>query len=289
MTPTLTPAALGFTPTASGWQKAIQGQLITFRMLTEWDDLGAVERLQREIFGISDHDLTAASLLIVIPKTGGQILGAYAPGTNTLIGFATSYGGYVASAPRLLSDMLAVQPAFRGGLGFALKSLQAAIALDAGFREITWTVDPLRAANARLNFERLGATAHEYRENFYGTDFATGLYGGLPSDRLVVHWPIASPQVAARLLGKLQPRAPGSLDALPLFTAGDQPLARAPIPTDIDALVAHDLPAAQQWRLALRATLSTAFANGYTITGFASSRQFPDCQLLLERTTAGRA
>lgn len=179
--------------------------------------------------------------------------------------------------------MLAVTPAYRGGLGFALKSLQATLALAAGFTEITWTVDPLRAANARLNFERLGAHASEYHDDFYGSDFAPGLYGGLPSDRLVVTWPIASAEVTTHLLGSIAPRPPGALDNLPLFeTVGPQG-ARLSIPADIDRLVATDPDAALAWRLRLRAALHMAFTNGYAITGFARSLDREEGQLLLER------
>ena len=41
---------------------------------------------------------------------------------------------------------------FVGGLGYALKVLQAAVTLEGGFEEMRWTVDPLRAANARLEY-----------------------------------------------------------------------------------------------------------------------------------------
>lgn len=266
----LTPEALGFTVTANGWQKVLHGRTLTFRLLHDWADFEAVERLQREVFGISDHDLLAASILIVIPKTGGQVLGAFSG--DELVGFLTAYGGYVARSPLLVSDMLAVAPAWRGGLGFALKALQAAIALADGFHEITWTVDPLRAANARLNFERLGASACEYHDNLYGSDFASGLYGGLPTDRLVVTWPIAQPSVAARLLGNEAPRDPGTLDRLPVFAVPGPTQARVPIPADIDILVATDLDAARDWRFRVRAALHAAFAASYTITGFASAQ-----------------
>ena len=69
------------------------------------------------------------------------------------------WGGFV-GRPRVVSDFLAIRPEARSlGLATELKRLQAAIALSRGFEEIVWTVDPLRAANARLNFGKLGATA----------------------------------------------------------------------------------------------------------------------------------
>lgn len=283
---TLTPTLLGFATTAEGWQRAVGGRLLTFRLLEQWADLVAVEELQRSVFGVSDRDLIAASILIGIPKTGGQILGAFDPPTGQLVGFATSYGGYVASRPRLLSDMLAVTPSFRGGLGFALKSLQAALACAAGFQEIAWTVDPLRAANARLNFERLGATACEYEENLYGNEFAQGLYGGLPTDRLVMRWELTTPVVQQRLCGQMAARPVGALDGLPVFTSPGPAQARLPIPNDIDHLVVSDFPAALAARLQLRAGLQLAFGANYAITGFAGSTRYSSGQLLLEQRTA---
>ncbi len=74
----ITLEALGFTITPEGWEKMLRGRMFTFRRLHDWADFEAVERLQRAVFGISDHNLIAASILIVIPKTGGQILGAFA-------------------------------------------------------------------------------------------------------------------------------------------------------------------------------------------------------------------
>src|SRR5215216_3289844 len=39
-----------------------------------------------------------------------------------------------------------------------------------------------------------------YEEDRYGADYATGLYGGLTTDRLHVTWPLKSPRVRDRLL-----------------------------------------------------------------------------------------
>jgi predicted GNAT superfamily acetyltransferase len=281
----LTPAALGFTPIDGGWQQTIRGRTLTFRQLRDRAAFAQVERLQREVFGIADRDLTSATLLVVMPKTGGDILGAY--DGEELVGFLSAYGGYIDGRPRLVSDMLAVSPAWRGGLGFALKSLQAALALAGGFSEIVWTVDPLRAANARLNFERLGAYSREYLEDLYGADFAPGLYGGLPTDRLLVSWPIASPRVADRLLGRYTPTALDTLSDLPDYDQPGPARARLAIPADIDRLVAADPPAALAWRLRVRAGLEAAFSAGYAITGFAGSRDAGEGYLILELGVAG--
>ncbi len=277
----LTAAQLGFTATAKGWRREVRGRALGFRRLRLRAEFEQAERLQREVFGVSDRDLASFSILVVIQKTGGEVLGAF--DGERMVGFISAYGGYVAGGARLVSDMLAVDPAWRGGLGFAFKALQAAVAWEAGFPLIVWTVDPLRAANARLNFERLGATAHEYSRDVYGADFADGLYGGLPSDRLTVEWDLTDPHVADRLLGRSVPRKLGSLDALPEYAAPGPNQARVAIPADIDALLATDPPAALAWRYRVRAALEGAFAAGYGIDGFASASSGAWGNLLLAR------
>lgn len=263
----VTPAALGFVADGDGWGKTIGGRTLTFRRLRARADFAQVERLQRAIFGVADRDLVSASMLVVMPKTGGDVLGAF--DGETLVGFLTAYGGYVERRPRLVSDMLGVDVGWRGGLGFALKALQAALALDAGYREVVWTVDPLRAANDRLNFERLGAHAEHYLEDLYGPDFGTALYGGLPTDRLLVTWPLDAPRVVGCLLGTTTPRPIGALDGLPDYPAPGHGQARLAIPADIHALLATDPQAARDWRFRLRAALQEAFGRGYAIIGFA--------------------
>jgi predicted GNAT superfamily acetyltransferase len=147
-----------------------------------------------------------------------------------------------------------------------MKRLQAAIALPRGFEEIVWTVDPLRAANARLNFGKLGATADHYENDRYGPTFASTLYGAMPTDRLHVTWEIASPRIAQRLQGLAEPAMPTGLPAYAPHRL--DPAATLEIPADIDTLLANDPAAARDWRMRLRDVLPQAFADGYAITDF---------------------
>src|SRR4029453_14995835 len=128
------------------------------------------------------------NILITVHETGGEVLGVF--DGERLVGFVSGWGGYVDGRARLVSDLMAVEVGYRGGIGFALKGFQAMVAFRAGFEELVWKVDPLRAANARLNFERLGAYARKYIENVYGEHFGEGPYGGLPRDRLPAPWPV---------------------------------------------------------------------------------------------------
>ncbi len=147
---------LGFESGSEGRWKTVGERKLLFTRLRSRLDLEKTERLQRAVFGVSDRDLASSSILVAVYETGGEVLGAF--DGERLVGFVSGWGGYVDSRTRLVSDLMAVEAGYRGGIGFALKALQAVVASQAGFEEIVWTVDPLRAANARLNFERLGPT-----------------------------------------------------------------------------------------------------------------------------------
>jgi predicted GNAT superfamily acetyltransferase len=284
---------------ALAWTKRSGDRWVTYRVLRHLPDLLPIDGLQREVFGVTDYDLLAAGELLTVQSTGGFVLGAFlgAPGTTEeLVGFSVGWGGYVQGRPRIVSDYLAVRADLRShGLGADLKRLQAVIALDLGFIDIIWTVDPLRAANARLNFEKLGAFADQYEVNRYGETFASGLYGGLPSDRLHVTWPITDPRVHERLLGLTPPLTTADVKNLrhvdpSALTTNRPKRALVYLPSNIDLLVARDPNAALRWRLTLREILQQVFAAGYAIVGFV-----PDIDLergysayLIERRHARR-
>lgn len=283
----ITPPTLGFETDADGWSKRVGGRMLRFRRLRSREGLRETERLQREVFGVSERDLISHSILVVVPETGGEIIGVF--DGERMVGFLSAWGGFVAGRPRLCSDQMAVEPRYRGGVGFALKSLQAALALEAGFEEIVWTVDPLRAANAKLNFERLGAHAAEYRRDVYGAGYGEGLYGGMPTDRLLVTWPIASERVRARLSGRYEPLALEDLAALPDYGPGlVAERARIGVPSDIDELVAREPTLAIEWRFGLRGRLESAFTDGYAVTGFAGRREATAGHYLLEQVSTPR-
>lgn len=240
------------------WRAAVREYEFEFRLLRGFGELVIVEELQQSVFSVSDRDLIAASMLVGLAETGGDVIGVFDLKTieSRLVGFVTSLGGFVDGEPRLCSDMLAVDPEYRHfGLGFALKRLQAVLAIQRGFQSVTWTVDPLRAANARLNFAKLGARAERYERNRYGEEYGADFYGGMPTDRLHITWPIRSPRVQKALRGsRLHP------------VTGD--VLEVPIPGDIDTLL-HTHPAeALRWRFEVRQALETHLAQGYVVAGF---------------------
>ena len=282
------PAALGFSGNEeTGWVRSTRGREIHFRLLHSLADLVHAERLQEEVFGVSERDLIPANELIVVPETGGAVIAAFpSDDPDRAAGVLLGWGGFV-GRPRVVSDFLAIRPEARSlGLATELKRLQAAIALSRGFEEIVWTVDPLRAANARLNFGKLGATAHQYEIDRYGSTFAASLYGGLPTDRLHVTWDIVSPRVISRLLGQDDVQDPSPADASPFLPAINEDVALVTIPANIDALLAAGPDEALAWRLRLRDSLCQAFAAGFAITGFRPALGGGDPAYLLERRRA---
>jgi predicted GNAT superfamily acetyltransferase len=267
----MTPEDLGFEPVDERtWHRTVRGKTITFRAPEAMAELVPVESMQREIFGATDLDIYSAGALLSLIEAGGRVITATVDGefAGAVIGMA----GYVHRKPFFLSDWMGIWPTFRSiGIGAELKRLQGALALADGFTEIAWTVDPLRAANARLNFERLGAWSDQYEEDRYGSNFGEGLYGGLPSDRLHLTWSISDPAVQNRL--RTPPPVTTNADVLEVehFKPGiTDSRCLVFIPNDIDAVLAADPNAALRWRLLLRETLPLALAEGFRVTGFAA-------------------
>ena len=91
---------------------------------------------------------------------------------------------------------------------------------------------------------------------------------GLPSDRLLAEWPVATAAPPTSAPGSAQrwilPAEacghvfPGALDRSPLHGAAGL----VAVPADIDALWRNDPDLPQRWRLALRTALQAAFAAG---------------------------
>lgn len=265
----------------TGWWLATQGRNAEFRLLRTLGELADVERLQEAVFGVTERDLIPANELIVVAETGGAVIGAFlAEDAERAAGVLVGWGGYV-GRPRIVSDFLAVRSDARNlGLAEAMKRLQAVVALARGFEEIVWTVDPLRAANARLNFGKLGAVAREYEIDRYGAGFAADLYGGMPTDRLHVVWEITTPRVIGRLTGT--PSATPAAGVRPFVPGTGDAVVSVVIPADIDSLLVVEPAEALAWRLRLRETLTRAFAEGFAITGFQPASRGAQPMLLLE-------
>jgi chorismate synthase len=256
---------------------------ILVRAASGRDDHDACVRLQRDVWGLSDLEITSAIQLVATVHAGGLLLVAESAGT--VVGFCYAFAALRGGEAHLHSDMLAVHPAARGlGVGLLLKWAQREEAVRRGLRLVTWTFDPMRAGNARLNLHHLGATSRELLPDFYGTT-SSALHHGLATDRLFVRWELDSPRVARLANG--EPAATPDPDVLPALNEvtgrGGVPATSPPrldldgpellleIPSDWDAVVRADAGLARQWQDAVRQAFGAAFARGYAAVGFVST------------------
>ena len=249
-------------------------------------DYDACVQLQREVWGLSDLEITSAIQLTATVHAGGLLLVADSPGDGVL-GFCYAFAALREAEGHLHSDMLAVKPAARGlGVGLRLKWAQRDEALRRGLRLVTWTFDPMRAPNARLNLNRLGAFAREFLPDFYGTT-SSALHHGLATHRLLARWELDHPRVVRRKAGEAED--PPELASRPALHGvawrGGLPVPSPPrldpegpellldIPADWDAVCAADAGLAQEWQQVVRRAFESAFAHGYAAAGFVSTRE----------------
>jgi chorismate synthase len=256
--------------------------------LTAESELRRCEQIQREVWNPSEAELVGIGHLFAAQHAGGLIAGAWHSGQ--LVGFCYGFPAFRSGSEPphgLHSHMTAVVPRARGlGVGRALKWFQRNWCLERGISWVEWTFDPLRAANARLNLEHLGATAGEYLVDAYGP-MDDALNRGMPSDRLMARWDLLSPAVVELASGGrralpapavpcLGPAENGSAgDPLPVEGGAgapdlglNEPAISAAVPQDIGRLLRGAPDTALAWRLALRAVLVHYFAAGYRATRF---------------------
>ena len=279
------------------------------RRLTTIEEFREVQRLEERVWGYTTgDDAVPAQMLLVSSHVGGLVIGAHAHGR--MIGFAYSMPAVRDGKPYQWSHMLGVDPEYRNaGVGWRLKIEQRRMVMEAGLDLIAWTFDPLQAANAHVNFRKLGAIAREYREDEYPGS-SSGLHAGTPTDRLVVEWWLRSERLASRLdraAGGETPTsggrapAPGSAPAVNrvrqgkrfLEPAGHDLSIEAPwlavvIPTGFSEMQVEAVPLALEWRLATREMFEALLARGYTVGDFARDRAARRGTYLLARESEVR-
>lgn len=257
---------------------------IVIRDITEAGEMRAVEELQKEVWGMSDRDIVSVFMMAATGAVGGVLVGAF--DGPTLVGFAYGFVGLYGGRPIMHSDMLAVRPGLRGrGVGFRLKLAQRERALRRGLRLMTWTFDPLQAANARLNFGKLGVVSADYCVNFYGEHSSSPLHA-TGTDRLWLAWPLDSRRVLARINGEHASPPPG--EGLPVIVragadgapavGAESEAARSEqllieIPRNFGELQTHDPALAFEWRLATRDAFTSALAAGFLVEEFYAARE----------------
>ncbi len=242
---------------------------LEIRRLESVDALRACEDLQKEVWGYTDREVVPKNELLAAVKSGGSLLGVYEG--ETLVACAYAMAGWDGREAYLSSRLVAVREGLRGrGVGERIKRAQREHALELGYKKIRWTQDALQAANARLNFHKLGATARSYVVDYYGST-TSPLHGALPTDRLEVEWelaetpPRATPTGCASLLDATEETPPRPAPR-ELLLAGDA--VSIAVPPSLAACLAHDKELALAWRLATRTAFQRAFAAGFRVIDF---------------------
>ena len=238
--------------------------MIETRALTTHAEFNDAVRLQQEIWGFEDVELLPLRLFVVATKIGGQAFGAF--DGKRMIGFCLSIPGLKPGGRTYLhSHMLGVLPEYRdSGVGRRLKLMQRDEALARGIDLIEWTFDPLEIKNAYFNIERLGAVVRRYVLNQYGTT-TSHLHGGLPTDRCVAEWWIASPRAKAIIAGEKFER--NAVEA------------RISIPAEIAAIRKKEPERAREIQKQASQGFLDAFGRGLVVIGFEKSAQAGTYQL----------
>jgi predicted GNAT superfamily acetyltransferase len=180
---------------------------------------------------------------------------------DQMAGFVLAYPGIRRGVPYLHSHMAAVLPELQDlGIGRRLKLAQRDEALSRGISLIEWTFDPLQVKNAYFNICRLGVVVRRYLPDVYGST-SSPLHAGLPTDRLVAEWYLASARVR---------------DVLSTVTPAQTVLCER-IKVDIGGKSEESLANTQT---KLRLAFQDLFAKGYSVTWFEKGEDA--CSYVLE-------
>ncbi len=272
---------------------------IKIRPLKIEKEFRACEDIQREVWG---GLAISAEALSVTQKYGGAVLGAIAAGE--MAGFLCAFLAKRKGKLIHWSHMMAVRTRFRDrGLGFRMKLLHRRLALDQGIRSICWTFDPLQSRNAKLNVGRLGVQIEEYIPDCYG-EFPSRIEKGLPSDRFVACWHIASAEVERRLRRPTERRIDLSwpcvnetrrassrfLENCQIAWNLDDRHLLVKIPANTDVMRERDLSLAKRWRMETRRIFRHYFGLGYRVEDFVTAPEGTEaCFYVLSRASSLRA
>ncbi|GAA1950548.1 hypothetical protein GCM10009798_07380 [Nocardioides panacihumi] len=228
---------------------------IVVRELGELGELQEAAAVLGRIWGVPDNPPMGAELLRALGKAESYVAGAY-EGTE-MVGVCVGFHSTPA-ARTMHSHIAGVTEAVAGRhAGFALKLHQRAWCLDRGIELMEWTFDPLVSRNAYFNLAKLGARVAEYLPDFYGS-MDDGINRDDETDRILVHWELATPAVVAASAGTpVRPVVPAAAAA-----------SWVQVPRDIEALRLTDPEQARSWRTKVREQLLSSLAAGGSVAGF---------------------
>lgn len=268
--------------------------ITSIRPLTTLNEMRAAVELQKSYWGDDLESVVPAHMLFSLATAGGHVLAAF--DGDRMVGVLIGFLGTNIEEPdrpamanlQIVSKRMIVLPEYRGhGVGYKLKKRQRELAIRQGIRLITWTFDPLLAANAHLNIRKLGVICTQYLEDYYGTDDEGGLSRFGSSDRLLVEWWVTNRRVEERLN-----RTRNDI-ALRQYLEADTPIANPtllnpaelPVPSDMvvmptgslilveipvnyEALTRQDVDLAKAWRVHIRDVMERLLSAGYVVTDF---------------------
>jgi predicted GNAT superfamily acetyltransferase len=250
------------------------------RDLTKYEEFLQVREVQQQIWGFTQGEGLYPPMLKTAAENGGTIIGAFDGGK--LIGFLFGFLGlHTDRRLKLCSQTMGILPEYRNkGVAATLKWAQRERVLANEIDLITWTYDPLEAPNARLNLHTLGGVARIYKQNVYGENFGR-LGQGLPSDRFLVEWWIATERVQQRhdrvVVEPIGVDSPivnacsggtGDRHITAIDLNLDAPIGRVEIPNDLQAIKQSNMALAQDWRIKTRELFEAYFARGYEVIDF---------------------
>ena len=269
---------------------------IRIERLLSADQHEQVVDLQKNYWGADASNLVPRHMLHSIAHHGGHVLGAF--DGPALVGFVMGFVGtdidvdHPDARPAManlliMSKRMLVLPGYRGrNIGYRLKLAQRDIAMKQAIRLVTWTVDPLLAANAHLNLRKLGAVIQRFSANHFGLEAPHSLR----ADRLIVEWWVAQRRVVERAAGRgskltlqqyldvhapIVNRADASGDWLrprPMTAVPRSSFALVEIPADFRELEAAQRSLADQWRYHMRDVFSKMLGADFVITDFLSDQ-----------------
>ena len=250
---------------------------LDIRDLTTLEDFATAGVLIQRVWGSTpERSPLNVQQLPAMVHAGCQVSAAFEG--DLMVAATMAFLGRHEAETILHSHVTGVDPERQGGgIGLAMKLHQRQWCLDRGIGVVTWTFDPLVAANARFNLGRLGARGVQYLRNFYGV-MDDDLNRDDPTDRLVTRWELESDTVVEALRsGPVElSTADGLVDAGAerAVTVGDNgPETRSTraarrlvaLPGDVVALRTRRSPTAPAWRQAVRVALEAALADGHVI------------------------
>jgi len=228
-------------------------EAVAVRPLSSLEDVRAAAALFDRIW--QERRVMGAPLLRAMATHGGQVLGAFEG--DELVGALVGLIGLTEDGRNVLhSHITGVAPeAQHRGVGFLLKRAQRDWCLAREIEEVTWTMDPMVARNARFNLHKLGAVGAAFHRDYYGP-MEDAFNRGERSDRLEIRWDLRSERVAEAMDGT--PVDPTVTDASTVVR----------VPEDYLALRERDESEARRRRDQVADELEAAFQSELEATGF---------------------